>query len=86
LNFIIGLFGFQISDLFLQELTFKFLTVHFKFILSISKLTKEIFHLILFFAVFSHKIIVLVHKSLILTSLVWVKLIKSEFHLLMDTG
>lgn len=64
----------------------KLLTVHFQFVLGVGQLAQQVLHLVLFFAVLSHQIIVFAHQALILASLVRVKLIQSHLHLLVDAG
>lgn len=84
LNFIIGFLCLKVSNLFFQEMSFQLLAVHFQFVLGVSKLAQQIFHLVLLFAVFSHEFIIFTHESLIFASLVGIKLVKSHLHLLMN--
>ena len=65
-------------------MSFQLLAVHFQFVLGVSKLAQQIFHLVLLFAVFSHEFIIFTHESLIFASLVGIKLVKSHLHLLMN--
>ncbi len=65
-------------------MSFQLLAVHFQLVLRVCKLTEQILHLVLFFAVLSHEIIVFAHESLIFASLIRIELIESHLHLLVD--
>lgn len=65
-------------------MSFQFLAVHLKLVFRICEFAEQLLHLVLFFAVFCHEVIILAHESLVFASLVGIKFVKSHLHLLMN--
>lgn len=76
----------QLGYLFLQHLSLQFLAVHLELVLCVGQLVVQLIHGCCLTAVLCHQIVVLAHELLVLVSLVGIKFIEPQLHLLVYFG